>query len=535
MKSSRCRSSWVVTIAVAGAVGWTTGCGSDDGRVTSETSDYKVAEESKSNGLVPAAIEAPQASSSAAPRSTHLAAAPSIGGATPQRPSARPPESVNRSEPTGNSPQELLAFISELQKREPIGASREAALVDFQQNQQQIIRTAEQLLQTSGSRQDMVTAVEAKLTALHSLAQANVEGTQAALLQYCADLRNSAIPELAKRGVEVSFFVRVNAFALGQNEDPTEMLQDFNLLLAGSTKDIKLLSLARQIGAILQQRNRGRDAQQLYLTTASAFSGVQDPSLAASVQQLQEEGDVAATDIRGKLLAAAQKQEGAEQEFMLAARELLASPRRGRVTSGFLLEAAFTLESNNRPELARQLYSQIGPAFEQHPDGELASHVREKVGRYSRRAGLIGQPFVVDGVDLNRAPFDWSRYRGKVVLVDFWATWCGPCLEEIPNIKANYERFRNDGFEVVGINLDEDPSTLSSFFSLQELPWPTVVSADPQKRGMETPIAVRCGVEFIPFLVLVGRDGRVAALNVRDQDLGPKIAELLSEPMPTGG
>ena len=84
------------------------------------------------------------------------------------------------------------------------------------------------------------------------------------------------------------------------------------------------------------------------------------------------------------------------------------------------------------------------------------------------------------------------------------------------------------------MNLDDDTSRVESFFSLQSLPWPTVVSADPESRGMQTPLAVRCGVEFIPFIVLVGRDGRVAALNVRGGQLGPKLAELLAQPA-TGG
>ena len=81
------------------------------------------------------------------------------------------------------------------------------------------------------------------------------------------------------------------------------------------------------------------------------------------------------------------------------------------------------------------------------------------------------------------------------------------------------------------------PTVSSRFFSLQQLPWPTVVSADPNTRGMKTPLAIDCGIEFIPFIVLVGRDGNVAALNVRGEELGPRLAELLAVPVetPTGG
>ena len=69
-----------------------------------------------------------------------------------------------------------------------------------------------------------------------------------------------------------------------------------------------------------------------------------------------------------------------------------------------------------------------------------------------------------------------ADFKGKVVLVDFWATWCEPCLREIPNIKENYEQFRDKGFEVVGINMNTVLSDYDDFFSAQELPWPSVMS-----------------------------------------------------------
>ena len=125
---------------------------------------------------------------------------------------------------------------------------------------------------------------------------------------------------------------------------------------------------------------------------------------------------------------------------------------------------------------------------------------------------------------------DWEQYEGKVVLVDFWATWCGPCLQEIPNMRKNYARFQDAGFEIVSINLDNDLATVEGFLKAQPLPWPTVVSDQEDEFGFENPNAVRCGVRGIPFLVLVGQDGNVAALHVRDRLLDEKLAELLGEP-----
>ena len=100
-------------------------------------------------------------------------------------------------------------------------------------------------------------------------------------------------------------------------------------------------------------------------------------------------------------------------------------------------------------------------------------------------------------------------------------------MQALPHIRQTYEKYRKKGYEIVGINLDENRKDLERFFSFQHLPWPTVVSADPTKQGMQTPLAAKCGVNVLPFVVLVGRDGRVAAINVRGPVLDEKLTELL--------
>jgi thiol-disulfide isomerase/thioredoxin len=112
-------------------------------------------------------------------------------------------------------------------------------------------------------------------------------------------------------------------------------------------------------------------------------------------------------------------------------------------------------------------------------------------------------------------------------LVDFWATWCGPCLDEIPNIKKVYDQYKDKGFEVIGYNLDENQEDLQRFFAVQQLPWPTIVSADSEQAGFESPLAVACGVQSIPFLVLLDAEGKVVALHVQGEKLAEKLAELL--------
>lgn len=194
---------------------------------------------------------------------------------------------------------------------------------------------------------------------------------------------------------------------------------------------------------------------------------------------------------------------------------------------------AVQAEFGGNVQLAEKIYKAIGDAVARLDESEAAEAVQKAIDDANKRIGLIGEPFEVTGTLPDGKPFDWKQYDGKVVLVDFWATWCGPCLREIPNIRDNYEKFREQGFEVVGVNLDDDPADVEQFFqSRGDLPWPTVLSPDPDARGFDTPLAKKCGVTAIPFVVLVGKDGNVRAIHVRGEELGERLAGIFGEPMP---
>ena len=114
---------------------------------------------------------------------------------------------------------------------------------------------------------------------------------------------------------------------------------------------------------------------------------------------------------------------------------------------------------------------------------------------------------------------------GKVVLVDFWATWCPPCVAEMPNVIAAYNQYHDQGFEIIGISLDQDKDALLAFTKENKMPWPQYFDG----KGWSNEIAGQYGIRGIPATFLIGKDGKIAATDLRGPALKSKLDELLAK------
>jgi thiol-disulfide isomerase/thioredoxin len=119
---------------------------------------------------------------------------------------------------------------------------------------------------------------------------------------------------------------------------------------------------------------------------------------------------------------------------------------------------------------------------------------------------------------------DLEKLRNKVVLVDFWATWCGPCVAEVPNVVAAYTKLHDKGFEIVGISFDEDKAKLDTFVKEKGMTWPQFFDG----KGWKNEIGQRYGIQSIPRMWLVNKKGMVVDTEARE-NLAQKVEKLLAE------
>ncbi len=185
------------------------------------------------------------------------------------------------------------------------------------------------------------------------------------------------------------------------------------------------------------------------------------------------------------------------------------------------------LPSLNKISDAELIDATITKVMANNPDYALIQEYKAQIEeeRYQRERLAIGKPAPVfkfpapDGKEISNAD-----YKGKILLVDFWASWCGPCRQEIPHVKEVYAKYNQNGVEVLSVSIDGKKDEWLKALDEEKMPWAQILAPEAGKEIMK-----EYQFSGIPYLILLDRDGKIAAKNIRGKGIDKAIDELLAK------
>ena len=174
------------------------------------------------------------------------------------------------------------------------------------------------------------------------------------------------------------------------------------------------------------------------------------------------------------------------------------------------------------PAKARERLAQFPAQLQNHP---VLASVRREIEAVERSS--VGRPYMdltLKDADGETVALSSLAGPGRWVLLDFWATWCGPCCREIPYLKEAYAAFSGRGFSIYAVSIDHDAARWQRFLAENDLPWTNVLSPG---CGKQSPAAAMYGIRFIPSNFLISPDGVIVARNLPGRQLQSRLEELM--------
>lgn len=186
-------------------------------------------------------------------------------------------------------------------------------------------------------------------------------------------------------------------------------------------------------------------------------------------------------------------------------------------TPDAMLQLAMNDEFMGKAKEAVEWYQRI---VKEKPKSSAAKKAEGAITRLS----LKGKSISISGPSLKGGTVNTAAYQGRAaVLVMFWATWCQPCIEELPELRALYNQYRAQGFEIVGVSVDLTKEPIEPFLAQHKVPWPQIY----QPGGLDSPLAVQYGVFSPPVMILIDKSGKVVSRNATVAELKTVLPQIL--------
>ena len=210
-------------------------------------------------------------------------------------------------------------------------------------------------------------------------------------------------------------------------------------------------------------------------------------------------------------------------QLLKRTREFLKSPKVIADDADVASALADFLSAHSGPK-SIEWCQKVGNDLAHHAVPEVAATGKVLLGT-AKRLGVVGKPMPIKGTTVDGKPFDLTQFKDKVVLIEFWATWCPHCVDELPYLKKCYDAYHSKGFEIVDISSDEELQTLQEFLKLEKLDWIHLHEA-----GGKHPALQEYGISSYPSNFLLGKDGKVVAIDLRDKALSDQLKLALGAP-----